>query len=269
MLTGDKVETAINIGIATSLLTRDMNMTTYVWEDLNRDKYLLRARLMEQNSRMNSLSSEKTAATAKKTLGSAFDSEKGGERDQGSPNLLSSSPRNASGVLAARGDNSSPTREAYRRRRTYFDIEDRKGDAKETAHPPGSMTMMMAAGDGRGDGGVAAGSSSSTSKSSRHVGNVLKSSANNKKKKKMSRAEEDREAWRHPHALVVDGEALQEMLDPEIEELFLSVCTRCITVLCCRVTPHQKVRFLPGIYKAHRERYRYFRGYRVYIYSDV
>lgn len=60
MLTGDKVETAINIGIATSLLTRDMDMATYVWEDLKRDKHLLRARLMEQYSRMQHLPGSKS-----------------------------------------------------------------------------------------------------------------------------------------------------------------------------------------------------------------
>ncbi|KEP65595.1 UNVERIFIED_CONTAM: phospholipid-translocating P-type ATPase, flippase subfamily protein [Hammondia hammondi] len=117
MLTGDKVETAINIGFATSLLTREMTQRTYVWEELDRDKALLRERLEAQ------------------------------ERS----------------IMAKNEGRSS------------------RGEATESP-------------------------------------------------------EHDRQA----HALVVDGEALQQMLEPEMENLFVSVCTNCVTVICSRVTPHQK-----------------------------
>ncbi|PFH38209.1 hypothetical protein BESB_005500 [Besnoitia besnoiti] len=114
MLTGDKVETAINIGFATSLLTRDMQQRTYVWEELDRDKNLLRERLVEHERRL-------TEPRGKKDV------------DEG-----------------------------------------------------------------------------------------------------------ERELWTAPHALIVDGEALQHMLEPDLEKAFVSVCTRCVTVICCRATPHQK-----------------------------
>ncbi|KFH12278.1 phospholipid-translocating P-type ATPase, flippase subfamily protein [Toxoplasma gondii VAND] len=117
MLTGDKVETAINIGFATSLLTREMTQRTYVWEELDRDKALLRERLEAQEM----------------------------------------------SILAKHQGKSG------------------RGEAKGS---PGRE--------------------------------------------------------RQAHALVVDGEALQQMLEPDMEQLFVSVCTNCVTVICSRVTPHQK-----------------------------
>ncbi|CBZ55965.1 hypothetical protein NCLIV_063910 [Neospora caninum Liverpool] len=127
MLTGDKVETAVNIGFATSLLTGNMKQKTYVWEELDRDKALLRERLEDQE-------------------------------------------------------------------RTLLAMQE--GDEAKALN-----------------------------------GQEQKSTdANN--------AGKERE-WK-AHALVVDGEALQQMLEPDMEELFVSVCTKCVTVICSRVTPHQK-----------------------------
>ena len=47
MLTGDKVETALNIAIATSLLTTSMQRSTYVWEELGSSKERIQRKLQQ------------------------------------------------------------------------------------------------------------------------------------------------------------------------------------------------------------------------------
>ena len=42
------------------------------------------------------------------------------------------------------------------------------------------------------------------------------------------------------NALVIDGEALDVLLNPLFVDLFLSFCSRCVSVICCRVSPLQK-----------------------------
>ena len=46
------------------------------------------------------------------------------------------------------------------------------------------------------------------------------------------------------YGLVVDGSSLQVLLD-NLKDNFYSVCSRCVAVVCCRMTPKQKaeVRF--------------------------
>lgn len=43
-------------------------------------------------------------------------------------------------------------------------------------------------------------------------------------------------------SVVIDGDSLAEVLKPGLRERFLELCTECKTVICCRVTPYQKVR---------------------------
>ncbi|KAK0112883.1 hypothetical protein ONS95_014604 [Cadophora gregata] len=42
------------------------------------------------------------------------------------------------------------------------------------------------------------------------------------------------------HAIVIDGDSLKLVLDPEIRQKFLLLCKQCKSVLCCRVSPAQK-----------------------------
>ncbi|KAK5114682.1 hypothetical protein LTR62_002255 [Meristemomyces frigidus] len=42
------------------------------------------------------------------------------------------------------------------------------------------------------------------------------------------------------HALVIDGDTLKLVLDPQIRQKFLLLCKECKSVLCCRVSPAQK-----------------------------
>lgn len=43
-------------------------------------------------------------------------------------------------------------------------------------------------------------------------------------------------------SLVIDGGSLGELLNAGLEEPFLRLCSACRAVVCCRVTPYQKVR---------------------------
>ena len=44
-----------------------------------------------------------------------------------------------------------------------------------------------------------------------------------------------------PRALVIDGNTLQFVLDPALKPLFLDIARRCVSVICSRTTPIQKV----------------------------
>lgn len=57
----------------------------------------------------------------------------------------------------------------------------------------------------------------------------------------------DQERAKHvvspPEALIVDGEALTFLLaEPQRRNRFIRLCCSCVSVICCRVAPHQKVR---------------------------
>ena len=45
-------------------------------------------------------------------------------------------------------------------------------------------------------------------------------------------------------ALVIDGGTLLYVLDPSLKKLFLDVAKKCHSVICCRVSPLQKVQHL-------------------------
>ncbi|EHK97677.1 putative Phospholipid-transporting ATPase DNF1 [Glarea lozoyensis 74030] len=42
------------------------------------------------------------------------------------------------------------------------------------------------------------------------------------------------------HAIVIDGDSLKLVLDPQLRQRFLLLCKQCKSVLCCRVSPAQK-----------------------------
>jgi phospholipid-translocating ATPase len=42
------------------------------------------------------------------------------------------------------------------------------------------------------------------------------------------------------HAIVIDGDSLKLVLDPQLRQKFLLLCKQCKSVLCCRVSPAQK-----------------------------
>ena len=42
------------------------------------------------------------------------------------------------------------------------------------------------------------------------------------------------------HAIVIDGDCLKLVLEPELRQKFLLLCKQCKSVLCCRVSPSQK-----------------------------
>lgn len=42
------------------------------------------------------------------------------------------------------------------------------------------------------------------------------------------------------HAIVIDGDSLKLVLEPELRRKFLLLCKKCKSVLCCRVSPSQK-----------------------------
>ena len=44
-----------------------------------------------------------------------------------------------------------------------------------------------------------------------------------------------------PKALVIDGGTLSFVLDPSLKSLFLEVAGKCVSVICSRATPIQKV----------------------------
>lgn len=41
-------------------------------------------------------------------------------------------------------------------------------------------------------------------------------------------------------ALIIDGQSLKFALSHELQTDFLHLCTRCKSVICCRVSPMQK-----------------------------
>ena len=42
-------------------------------------------------------------------------------------------------------------------------------------------------------------------------------------------------------ALVIDGQTLSFVLNADLKSLFIDVARRCVSVICCRTTPIQKV----------------------------
>ncbi|PHJ21701.1 phospholipid-translocating p-type flippase subfamily protein [Cystoisospora suis] len=56
-----------------------------------------------------------------------------------------------------------------------------------------------------------------------------------------------------PEALIVDGEALTFLLaDPQRRSRFIRLCCSCVSVICCRVAPHQKGTVVDLVKKATR-----------------
>ena len=53
-------------------------------------------------------------------------------------------------------------------------------------------------------------------------------------------ARKDHSAPAPTHAIVIDGDSLKLVLQPELRQRFLLLCKQCKSVLCCRVSPAQK-----------------------------
>ncbi len=53
-------------------------------------------------------------------------------------------------------------------------------------------------------------------------------------------ARKNHEAPAPTHAIVIDGDSLKLVLDPQLRQKFLLLCKQCKSVLCCRVSPAQK-----------------------------
>ena len=53
-------------------------------------------------------------------------------------------------------------------------------------------------------------------------------------------ARRNHEAPAATHAIVIDGDSLKLVLDPQMRQKFLLLCKQCKAVLCCRVSPSQK-----------------------------
>lgn len=56
----------------------------------------------------------------------------------------------------------------------------------------------------------------------------------------LAAAQTDHEPPAPTHAIVIDGDSLKLMLDPNLQQRFLLLCKQCKAVLCCRVSPSQK-----------------------------
>lgn len=48
-------------------------------------------------------------------------------------------------------------------------------------------------------------------------------------------------------SVIIDGNCLREVLQPGLKERFIELSMGCRTVICCRVTPYQKVYFIPSV----------------------
>ena len=58
--------------------------------------------------------------------------------------------------------------------------------------------------------------------------------------KELAAARKNHEAPDSRHAIVIDGDALKLVLQPELRQKFLLLCKQCKSVLCCRVSPGEK-----------------------------
>ena len=58
--------------------------------------------------------------------------------------------------------------------------------------------------------------------------------------KELKAAKKNHEAPASTHAIVIDGDALKLVLEPQVRRKFLLLCKQCKSVLCCRVSPSQK-----------------------------
>lgn len=56
----------------------------------------------------------------------------------------------------------------------------------------------------------------------------------------METARQDHEPPNSMHAVVIDGDALKQVLNEELQQKFLLLCKQCKSVVCCRVSPAQK-----------------------------
>lgn len=53
-------------------------------------------------------------------------------------------------------------------------------------------------------------------------------------------------------AIIINGHSLVHALHPQLEKLFLDVCTQCKSVICCRVTPLQKAMVVEMLKKSRK-----------------
>ena len=58
--------------------------------------------------------------------------------------------------------------------------------------------------------------------------------------KELQAAKKNHEPPGPTHAIVIDGDALKLVLEPQLRQKFLLLCKQCKAVLCCRVSPSQK-----------------------------
>ena len=56
----------------------------------------------------------------------------------------------------------------------------------------------------------------------------------------LKEARQNHSAPAETHAIVIDGDSLKLVLDPQVRQMFLLLCKQCKAVLCCRVSPSQK-----------------------------
>ncbi|XP_024362425.1 probable phospholipid-transporting ATPase 8 isoform X2 [Physcomitrium patens] len=230
VLTGDKVETAINIGYACSLLRQGMDNLIVSLESAG-------ARAIDEKAERENWSRgkkfEKQKEFVAKKLSDALELVLGGHAN---PRGTSTSERNTSfseslqsalsrslsknsATLARNLSNSSAT--LARNLSTP--------SARHSRHPSAGQKVfeMLPLVDGQEVGVNGEGLDQRERAYSKE--NVV------------TRSRRARPAEPIDYALVIDGQSLTFILaEEELQELFLKVCINCSSVLCCRVSPRQK-----------------------------
>ncbi|XP_063539621.1 probable phospholipid-transporting ATPase IM [Cydia strobilella] len=231
VLTGDKQETAINIGYSCQLLTDDMAEVFVIdgvaHDDVERQLAKCRDSIRVVNTFLPPGTSGGTpggtAAGALNGLGRGGGGG-GGGGGGASPGRAAGVKLNAPAVSVVTFRASNPVAE-----NVSFELERwSSGDTVQSVlFAPYSHNEYAAGGAGAGPGAGAGGPASADS---HEHGN------------------DDTNGF----AIVINGHSLVHCLHPKLEEKFLEVVLHCRSVICCRVTPLQKAMVVELIKKARR-----------------
>ncbi|KAJ7560113.1 hypothetical protein O6H91_04G114100 [Diphasiastrum complanatum] len=257
VLTGDKVETAINIGYACSLLRPEMEKIIVTLQDsyvqqsakrMNGDGLGREEHLKDPDERVKEQLSEGLQSMEVSTHENQIVSEGLELMPWHKAQELKSSSKNLERLThsdSSRGPNSKSSSGKFSDIITNAQVEENKqsvaGRGPTSKNSSGKFSDLITKSQVEEDKQSIAGLGMNL------VNGVSSNNLQNGGSKKSFESEAGgkhlRASIAQEFALVIDGDSLAVVLaDDKLQELFLNLSKRCASVLCCRVSPKQKAR---------------------------
>lgn len=228
-LTGDKMETAINIGYASSLLSNDMELHQVASADYSSTEQLISKALQESD---DTIRRKKELDEANGVQGRSMRSYS--QASIGSSRHGSNNGSSWSGLLYGTDESKTvggPQRQQYRRRRQSRGSSQRFGDS--TLYSSVSLESVI-------DEVLSDEDEDDVDESRAQRSGFLDNYRNSSGKSVLAASFAASQAKPTTLALVIDGKALEFALRPQLRDRFYELTKRCVSVICCRVSPKQK-----------------------------